>query len=187
MEGLLSSNLLSKASIFGSGGSNIKSIQGGTTTLTSTSLDVAISSVDPNSSVLLFGFKGNLGLGYKYFETKGKIVDATTINFSIYQYYGAAGDVPIYWQVIEFNNVKSIQKGDYSLAYNTGVSSVDISVTSLNVNKAILLPVSKRLNQDSTNEPMITYAIKDSQNITIYKWHTSCPALALHWQLVEFK
>jgi hypothetical protein len=95
-----------------SGGGAIKSIQSGMTELSyinneSTKI-ISINSVDPLKSIII---ANSIGQSLNYLRTSmcmAEILNATQIKFTRKSLSGIAR---VYWQVIEFEDVKSLQKG----------------------------------------------------------------------------
>lgn len=79
---------------------NVKSKQTGSLTTTSaTSIDVIISSINVNKSILFFSARGSVGTQLAYLLNVGTITNSTTINFARLNNAG----IIIEWQIIEFN------------------------------------------------------------------------------------
>lgn len=182
MEGLLSGNLLSKASIFGAGGgSTIKSIQRGMVVLgNNTSATATISSVKLSNSIIQLHIGGyyNSSEGYQYTSETlalGKFLDDATIEISRMSGSSTTA-IQVYWTVIEFNNVKSIQKGDYTGCTSAGSTTI----SQIDLNNSFLIYSSKAA--DGNYRPLaflysdteIRFAIRTNGNGVI------------HWTVIEF-
>ena len=90
----------------GGGGSNIKSIQRGTLTLTTTSADVTISEISENSSIVKIYNKpktNKVDIQARNACIKTKITSSTNINFAKNT---SGNDVDIFWEAIEFKKYK---------------------------------------------------------------------------------
>lgn len=131
-------------------GSNIKSIQRGTTAHTfagSTKTYVTINAVDLTKSIVLVDFPG-LGAGAEpginKIVTSCEFVTSTQLAFTL----GTADTFgsTFSWTVIEFNNVKSFQTG----ASSTSAQNINITISNVNLNKSLLF-YSQTSNVASTN------------------------------------
>jgi len=168
----------------GGGGSNIKSIQRGTATLSATSQNVTISEVSPTKSIVRIGFKyqsDNTMVQAAQNFIGARITNSTTVQLLLNTY--ASAQIDVYWEVIEFNNVKSIQTG----VYNTSLASDSITIANVNVSKCSVFhsctsdnttfqitPVMYPLNLFIANGTTITTKQFTGFDRTIY------------WQVIEF-
>ena len=167
----------------GGGGSNIKSIQSGITTISSASTikSITISSVNIAKSIVVVtsGERLDGGAVDGLCHNVGYLVDSTTLVVE----RGATGaDAQgISWQVIEFNNVKSLQSGERSVSSS---GTTDIPVSSYSPGKSMLIFSSKRLTTTTTP---YQYAIKklDSSNLQI-QGYLGGAVFYVRWQLIEF-
>lgn len=158
--------------------SNIKSIQRGSTLNTAASIDIAISSVDLAKSVVVLSsitggtyIAGNL--------VGGQLTSATNLNILI----NTSVTKTVYWTVIEFENVKSLQKG---IVTTTGVSDYPITINTVNVEKSLVF-VSYTTTNTSNNT--ITYKsvgedLTNATTLTLRSYHPQ-PRTA-YWQVIEF-
>ena len=158
------------------GGSNIKSIQRGEVTQVGSSTDVTISAVDLTKAVLYITTRANaITYAPDSAAVKGKITTATNLNFST---YSATPHVVISWVVVEYENVKSLQKGDVvGIGPTVNISAVDIT-------KSLIIH-SARVNY-ATNDStaMITSSkFNSATQISLQNVNFSCD---YHWQVIEF-
>ena len=188
MEGLLSSNLLSKASIFGSsGGSNIKSYQSGVFTLSTLTGNITIASVGTSKSIVITRavYSNNTG-DVATFEISSSLSSST--NIALTRYNPAPVSVPtvlIYWEVIEFNNVKSKQTGTMSVSSNSSESTQTIS----NVNPIKCLAFATRSVDTnlSPNQGQHMFGIKVASSTSIaIRQQISGVTCSYEWQVIEF-
>jgi hypothetical protein len=134
MEGsLLNSNLLG-SSIFGRSGKVIKSIQSGTFTLdgADTTDTQAITTVDTSKAILLVNMRPN--------SNNSKIIEyfvraSLSANSILFVRDRDCISVYIDWQVIEFNNVKSVQRGTVSDA----TIPIQVTISTIDVDKSIAI------------------------------------------------
>lgn len=167
-----------------SGGSNIKSKQSGTVGITDLSqIDVAISPIDLSKSIVRVFFAGTgqiTQLNYMMIT-----VDFLT-NSSIRIKRGASlGSYvqPIYWEVIEFNNVKSLQRG--SLVMTT--ASQNVTCSPVDVSKSMLFYHQWSTSTDglAKNVRLGNY-LTSPTNILFEGYAPQTFAPNVDWQLIEF-
>jgi len=165
----------------------IKSIQSGGVSATNYNspggTNVTISEIDPSKSIILFNRAGTIGASTQVAQVtlKASIVDANTINFEL----GAStGIVYLYWQVIEYENVKSLQKGDKTIL-NSGESVV---ISSVNVDKCIVIS-----SFYSTNTGGLLYytptdgggRLNNATSLGLTTGNANNDGV-IHWQILEF-
>ena len=161
------------------GGSNIKSIQKITiTTDSSTSINQSITSVDPLKSVV-FGFKktssGNASVDSWNFE----ITSNTNINVSRNTSVVTAQTLLIY--VVEFNNVKSLQKGNVTFSTNT----TNVAVTNVNISKSMVF-VSMKTTETGSDFDSYNISPELTTNTNLLLTTNSGDSKTTKWQLIEF-
>lgn len=155
------------------GGSNIKSIQKGSVTLDGVSqLNVTVSSINTAKSILIFNYFSGAETQVPNSAMRGKILNSTQLQFNM----GVSEFTKlIRWQLIEFANVKSLQRGS-SLNGNVAITSVDIA-------KAVIFDGKFSTATAGTNPSAMTYNM----------YFSSATELAIlgsdgtyDWQIVEF-
>lgn len=185
-------DLLSKHGIGGGGGSNIKSIQRGTATFDYTSgtlLNISISSINPNKSIVRITYNRNSENGAQpaFFDIACKIVDATNIQL-IRQSVGNSSvtDIIVNWEVIEFNNVKSKQTGVVNGMSSN--SNTDVEITSINTNKSLLLFNHTHNTDNIGYSSLANYIfIRGSiYNSTTLRFYILALTPTIYWQVIEF-
>lgn len=186
MEGLLSANCLSKASIFGGGGNNIKSLQNGIAILDnslSASKDVTISSVDLSKSILVFNYKITGAYASTTMNTflTGYFTNNQTICFSVNTYPGKP--FTIAWTVVEFEKA-NVQRGQLEL--NGTNADVNVAITPVNPNKSILLYSQYAFSSKGTIAEVPLYGKVNEDTITFAQNRDDVYKRA-HWQVIEFK
>lgn len=181
MQGLLSQNFLSKASIFGGGGgSNIKNIQRGTgITNDNDTVDITISEVDLSCSIVLISFWCLQDYISKYYCT-AKFTNSTTLRIQ----RGASDtqDVSFAWVVIEFNNVKSIQSGELYIEDTS--TSRDITINTIDPSKSFSL-VTFRTSANGTVKN--TQIKRELASNALSLSHSSLYGGYIVWQVIEFE
>ena len=182
MNGKLDSNLLGGFAIDGPSGSNIKSMQSGTYTLTSTNGTVTISNVDLTKAFLIFSYTpSSADTSAAKQITTGVLTNSTTITFT-------ANSVPtgtlITWQVIEFNNVKSNQRGSIGAPTST---TQNITISNVNPSKCLYF-ISLTSAQGGTSAGWVLFsAVLSSSTNFLITWGNNYGAvLSCNWQIIEF-
>jgi hypothetical protein len=116
------------------GGSNIKSSQRGELTLgaLTTTTDVTISTVDLTKSIVKISVQSPNNVNLNQWTCYATLTSPTNLQFVIPTASGTTGLVS--WEVIEFNNVKSLQSGLTSMTSLT----MNVTISAVNLNKSIL-------------------------------------------------
>lgn len=170
----------------GIGGSNIKSIQRGETTMTAVTMDIPIASINKNNTItVLTGIKFQLGSTDSRKTTAFlELTSATNLRISQAGTYYAPNIVVVTWEVIEFNNVKSKQVGDIALSS----TDVNVSINSVDLNKSHIECSAVTTQIDSYAEAKTnayTNNLTSSTNIN-FKRNSSATGLTVKWQVIEF-
>lgn len=179
MQGLLSQELLSKSSLFGSSsGSNIKSVQRGSVTIDSTSsIDINVSTVDVSKSILIVHFRN----GWQYTNAvalMGTIINSTTIRLST---GSTTYNLVAKWQLIEFKNIKSLQSG--ILSSSTG-SAVTATISSVALEKSFVIGSWKTTESSMDTTKSMTYNLELTNATTVT--YTPYNVGTCTWFVVEF-
>ncbi|OFV69246.1 hypothetical protein ACWI_32900 [Acetobacterium wieringae] len=166
----------------GVGGSNIKSIQNGVSSMGTGVgyIDVTISAIDITKTVVIVtdGYETSGNYPYDgYCKMIAWAINSTTIR--IVRGVTNANVNNINWQVIEFNNVKSLQTGGMSLYVSNG----DLTVNQYDPAKSILI-YSYNLST-TTNSDYTVSLFKNGSNKIGYKSFSSY-SVSVRWQLIEF-
>lgn len=159
----------------GVGGSNIKSIQRGVASLNGTSLSIPISNVDLTKAIVLIGFSSLSSTGAAN-QIQAKFSDSTHILLSIFQ----TTTVPVSWQVIEFNNVKSLQYGTSSVV---GVAN-STSISNINLDKSILF-YTWTTTASTATASTVRGELASSTTIT-FNQDGFNPTYEISWFVIEF-
>jgi len=183
-----SANIKSGVSMFGKVGtlepkvSPIKSIQRGTFSFHDVaSASISISSVDRNSAIVRISYKGG---GAPSRSAVGAFLHSTSIIINI----NSASSLPypnpkdVYWEVIEFNDVKSVQTGQVTL-----VGTNTSNVSTVNTSKSMLF-CSHWTNSSSADTGLdIAHFVQNVLSPTqVYFENRGTQATFVKWQLVEF-
>jgi hypothetical protein len=164
------------------GGSNIKSIQRGATSVNSTSQDVVISSINSEKSIVCLSFYASSGATLDSYFVTAEITSDTTITFK----KGASfGSITVDWLIIEYNNVKSKQSGTATITSAT--SSTDVSISSINISKSISF-ASARTTENSTNfnRVIVSGKLTSDTNIQLNVGSSATANRTVEWQVIEF-
>lgn len=124
------------------GGSNIKSIQYGDTSMSGSTLDIPISIVDLTKSIAIVSYTSGTDAANTS-SPMAQFPNAGILNIST----AGISNSTISWRVIEFNNVKSLQKGSITLS---ATGNVPATITAVNRSKSIVVG-SFKTNDTNTN------------------------------------
>ena len=172
----------------GGGGSSIKSIQHGIASLyDTTNVAININSVNLNSAIIICTPYRMITRYSAYGMVSAKFLSENQIELRREAADTVYGAVQWNWVVVEFNNVKSVQRGD--IIINTADTEHIIPISDINPEKALVFSSfhggSARVD---TLEVNMHVAINNSTSLKIYcsKVDNTYP-WKLHWELVEFK
>lgn len=181
---------LEKFSIDGAGGSNIKSIQRGVLRLdgASGSETVTITAVDLTKAVVKISYNG---MSYTFTDSTQAVLPSAEITSSTTVVISRgidSGDMWIPWEVIEFNNVKSLQKGTaVALAYDSfyGFDVQSVGIATVDPLKSIVFFNYKSLLAGGSD--MIYAGVACEVEASLVRFTTKVDYdYSVHWQLVEF-
>jgi len=157
--------------------------------------DITISSVDLNKSQLIC-----IGTGiaetdsYKGFS-RAYLYNSTTIRvLRSYRRITSPSQqnsrfLPFAWQVIEFSNIKSIQRGTFDSVQSTNSTPIDIIISPVNINKAILNCIGLGIGHGDTVDYNGRAYLYDSTTIRV-PYHGSYGSkyywAAFTWEVIEF-
>lgn len=169
--------------------SNIKSIQRGSV-ITPTSNTVSITlpqSIDTAKSIIRIQFivnRGYISSSAQYYFARASIVDANTIKISTSANLTAKMG-RFEWEVIEFDNVKSLQKG--SLTASTNGTEIPVSTSQINIAKSLLFYSYTYDTYTSSGDIQYSYlqGYIYSPNQINFLSNISEPK-TVEWQLIEF-
>ncbi len=174
------------------GGSNIKSIQRGSATFStasSTTKAITISQIDMSKSIVYL--EGCIiqddASGALASIPRIEITNSTTITATK---KSTAYNIVFYWVVIEFKDVKSIQKGLSTELYCTAGTSntYNISISAVNTAKSqVFYSFSSLSNNWRGTRNAVTLASSTQLNIIIPNTSISAYSQDVDWNVVEFK
>ena len=158
----------------GGGGSFITNIQHGVS-LVGTNV-ITISEVDLNKRVIL----AYMGLGGASnsvdFFLRAKFISSTQVDFGR---FGSTSSAKIYWQVIEFEDVASLQSGQ-----NDVTNQTDITITSVDTSKSMAFMTFAALDGGSANS--VGYAGGGLINGTTLRIDGNTTLKSVQWYVAEF-
>jgi hypothetical protein len=160
--------------------SNIKSIQKGTSAISvdSTYIDVGISSVDTGKTIVLLSFVGGANQASNLL-VMGRLLNSQTVRFQ--RVSPNVGAIIVDWQVIEFENVKSLQTGILTSTSTAPLTTINPVVFS----KSVLF-FSYMLNDISTSINIALMKGRLSSSTVLYFERPTAQQVSIYWQVVEF-
>lgn len=171
------------------GGGVIKSVQRGELILGLAGNEIAIDSVDLTKSIVRCTIKPNTGLP-AFWHVKAELINDHTLGLSTFMIIPSTNYQPqVMWEVIEFENVKSLQKGDIiHEATSSGTFTEEISP--VDINKALLF-VSYAYDRGGVGDQSGEYSILSSQIISEsrirFRYLTQYQTFDINWQVIEFE
>jgi hypothetical protein len=181
MNGKIDSNLLGNFGIDGaSGGSNIKSpIQRGEYSVLSTDaiINITISAVDLTKAIprIFISPAGGTSAANTY-----RCILTSPTNLQITRPL-ASGTGTVAWEVVEFNNVKSLQNGTLTLTSTLQ----NLPISAVNMNKSSIYISSTNSGADSELFASVDALLTTSTNIKIVSY-TSTYTYIVNWYVIEF-
>lgn len=166
----------------GVGGISVKSVQRGTFDASQLQTDVPINNINKDKSVLMITIGVNSATEYPYRETvRGQILDNTTLRFNM---ENISTTPNLEWQVVEFENVRSIQTGSVQIADT--VSIMNVPINAVDLNKAILFFTFTNNSSSSTNvlsKSSMRGNLTTPTNIFLAGY--SAGIKSVNWQVIE--
>ncbi|AEG60007.1 hypothetical protein [Desulforamulus ruminis] len=187
---LISANIKTGVDIFGIAGSlipsGIRSIQKGTSTISSNSasVSVTIGSVDVSKTIVLLTFVQDVrDTTYGFSPTRKpipKLESPTTLTLSTRDKYLGKGNIIIGWTVVEFSNL--------AVAYYSGSGYIDassqsklITISPINVDRTFIVPYTYASVSNNANDIYeyigsrdFVVTLYDASNIQFYRpWGSS--------------
>lgn len=160
------------------GGSNVKSIQRGVTTFSAITTNATIASIDLTKSIVKISFvplnsNGQFGI------VKAKLTSSTNLELKQIAFTQAT---VVYWEVIEFNNVKSLQTGMISLTATTNT----VTIAAVNTSKCIVFCSwdSNDVSGANIKQGHCSYGLTSSTVLTVNQSDTVLHEI--EWQVIEF-
>lgn len=159
-----------------------KTIQKGVSVIPSgqTSLSVLIANVDYFKAVVVIREGSDQNPSISTCKASAYVSDNTHIHISTHNAVQGATTETVYWEVIEFNGIKTVQKG--LNAYS--VHSNNLTVSSVDASKCLLFGTHKTDGAQQV-DGIFGYGLTSNTNIAIKKGGSG--NATLNWSLVEFK
>lgn len=164
------------------GGSNIKSIQRGVVVFNNLNDEVTISKVDLDKSIVIIKNKENDSYYLGCLLNGGYLESPTKLK--LYRDVSANNRADVYWEVVEFNNVKSIQQG--VITPTTNNFNIPISVVNPK-NSLVFLQQTVSSNAIRSDTYYAAYWTTHTLNSTdlIIHWGSN-RFFNFRWQVIEF-
>lgn len=169
------------------GGSSIKSVQHGFFSLpkTETVKNITVNAVDNHKSIVLISLYTEDGNVYnKAINFIADVDSPTNIRIERKSESNSSSTLYMSWQLVEFDNIKSIQKGQFT--YSQYVSSEEIiPIENINMGKSVVFftHTTTSIVANTANNIERLVRIKSNNELGIYT-----PQLGdiINWQVVEF-
>jgi len=159
--------------------SNIKSIQRGEYSIASNPATINISAIDTSKSIVRVTQRG-----YSLQQVLAKVSfqSATQIKLDFSTINSANGDI-VSWEVIEFNDVKSLQTGLTSVNSN---GTVNVAISDVNPLKSIVFITCSTLSVDVDATFLFTVRLTSATNIEFKRQNHSVTDTPISWRVIEF-
>jgi hypothetical protein len=166
------------------GGAVIKSIQRGTFTMTGVADSITISEVDLGSSVVLLTFVSPSANSPNKMIVKGELTTSTNLNLEV-NADPLGDDSKVQWTVVEFNNVKSLQTGQYTLQ-NDNIEET-VAISEIDTNKALLFVSFNSNYANISSNGVAAFALSSRiVSTTSIGFEVDLSNSIINWQVVEF-
>lgn len=159
---------------------NIKSVQRGTSFFSSGqwTRTVSINPVDITKSVIIFTVAANALSAHQGFY-RADFLDSTTIKFEGYLDVDATYD----WQVIEFENIKSLQKGTATISTGT---SIEVPIEPIDITRSILIFNHSGGTYEFETSGFVGGQIISSTKIRFRQGASNYGGKTINWWVIEF-
>lgn len=167
-----------------SSGNNIKSMQSGRVTLGVgvTTLAVPIAAVDLSRAVVIVTMYNNTGASPDQNLVRAQLTSSNNVQLDR---GGSGNSVTVNWQVVEFNNVKSLQRGNVGFTNSLGIAIISP------VNYAKTMYFWSYYNTTTTQTALGNNIGIDTSNVTSNNQISFLPidgsgSKVVYWQVIEF-
>lgn len=160
------------------GGGTIKTLQRGQSVIVA-NYDLAtatISAVDTTKAILRIQYFSNESAANRAYPL-GDISNSTTLNFARTNF--GTGSITIWWEVIEFENVKTIQEGTTTDSSGNAV----VNINEVNTAKSMIFYSFRSV---STNQSVPIFAARFITKTSISLQGTSVGQCYYNYQVIEF-
>ncbi len=146
-------------------------------------MDIAISSVDMTKSIVMIMFPGTTGTARER-SVAAKLTTSTNLNLSTHVAVSLA--FKVYWTVVEFTNVKSLQTGSYNWTTTTATAETvkQVTISSVNIDKSLVF-ISLKTNYSYDNYIFFGGAGRLSNSSTLDLIRVDRAGI-VEWQVIEF-
>jgi hypothetical protein len=181
----LAESILNENLFGGGGGISISTQNGYADLANTTSKNITISSVDLSKTIVIISIKGGSTFAAAEGCIMAKLTSTTVLNLSR-SGYSVAATPTIYWTVIEFKNIKSLQKGEVSY-FDSDPIQKSITVSAVNTKAYMAFVTFKRdkNTQGLLYQGQTGIQLLNSTTIQIMRDSSGDNASA-YWYLIEF-
>jgi len=164
------------------GGGGVKSIQHGLLSMVGTSANVTITAVDTTKAIIIFSSYNSdvTSMTADKYVVRASITSSTNINFVVQT--AASLNTQIAWTVVEFNNVKSLQKGSFT---QQGGIDITKSISQVDINKSLLFYSFTTKSTFTNILQILSRAYIEDDTTLSFSFITSFD-VTCNWQLIEF-
>lgn len=175
--------------IFSGKGRPFKTLQTGIVVLSNKDTIINIDPVDLNSAIVEIdyfvdnnNYATNSHLNHNLFAIV--FIDNQNIKITANNLI-TSGLVVVSWRVIEFENVKSIQRGINTFS---NIRTINVRIENVDINKALVYTSSTATNSTNTTIPDVWCLgrLENSNTLVLSQQRTTI-ARTVYWQVVEFK
>ncbi len=168
----------------GNGGATIKSIQSGSTTMSSTGQNQSISEIDQSKAVLIFSARTNSSTYEVDALVRGHFSTDTNIRF---ERGSSNGSAYMEWMVVEFEEGVSVQSGTGAIDDD---QTDDYTIDSVDLDKSFVVGSFKQVDHYSSdaNDIATTFELTSNTNVRAKREGTSQYRYPLYsFFVVEFE
>jgi len=162
----------------------VRSIQRGYHTGSSSDITIPLSTINPEKSIVLIDI-GALREGDGSYNNLPCLLSLTNNSMTVSRSHGGNYNLPFSWQVIEYEDVKSIQRG---VCYISETSSdITISLNNVDPNKCIAI-IDWGYNRETSGATIYYPCVKDitPTSLVLSPNNQFYDGKPFSWQVIEF-
>lgn len=173
------------------GGSNIKSIQRVTVTLTAETTNYTISNVDMSKAIVLCKGtaipSGTSGYPIVNYTMKASLTSNTNVSIKVYGYNATSKQIA-YLTIIEFNHAK-VQRGENTIVTTNigGTNSSPVTIQPVKLEKSLILHTFICATGGGSGEPFQTVSLFGSSTLLYFYMPSNGFTYYYSWQVIEFE
>lgn len=168
-----------------SGGSNIRSRQSGTVTYTTQNNTVTILPVDLTKAIVRISYTLSAVASSADYFLMARFTSNSQISIDCDS--GTSATKVVTWEVIEFNNVKSLQSGQATNSSTAGVVSTTAVVSPVNTGKCLLFYSMRTTSATTGLVAGVTRGeVTNSTTLTFSLFQNAVGVATIQYYLVEF-